>query len=87
MNVVEVLAGRGEGGSGEGGSTTQQNPEDILGPLPSGWERRETPTGRAYYVDHSSRTTQFTDPRLTGEWTHVMISQNEDPLLILVRKK
>ena len=39
---------------------------EILGQLPPGWERRETSTGRPYYVDHSTRTTQFTDPRLTG---------------------
>ena len=31
-----------------------------------GWERRETNSGRPYYVDHNSRTTQFTDPRLSG---------------------
>lgn len=36
-----------------------------LGPLPSGWEIRQTATGRYYYVDHNNRTTQFTDPRLT----------------------
>lgn len=35
-----------------------------LGPLPTGWERRETSSGRPYFLDHASRTTQFTDPRL-----------------------
>ncbi|ESO94746.1 hypothetical protein LOTGIDRAFT_117914, partial [Lottia gigantea] len=39
--------------------------EDELGPLPAGWEPRVTGTGRVYYVDHRSRTTQFTDPRLS----------------------
>ena len=36
-----------------------------LGPLPPGWEKRQSPTGRVYYVDHNKRTTQFTDPRLS----------------------
>ena len=35
-----------------------------LGPLPDGWEIRYTENGRKYFVDHMSRTTQFTDPRL-----------------------
>ena len=35
-----------------------------LGPLPDGWEIRYTEHGRKYFVDHMSRTTQFTDPRL-----------------------
>ena len=38
--------------------------EADLGTMPPGWEVRHTPTGRVYYVDHNSRTTQFTDPRL-----------------------
>lgn len=40
--------------------------DDMLGPLPTGWERRETSSGRPYFVDHTSRTTQFTDPRLSS---------------------
>ncbi len=54
----------GGGGDGPVGGRTE---EDILGPLPSGWERRETSTGRPYFVDHVNRTTQFTDPRLSGK--------------------
>ena len=38
--------------------------DDVLGAMPSGWERRETTSGRPYFLDHASRTTQFTDPRL-----------------------
>ena len=37
-----------------------------LGNLPHGWERRETSSGRSYFVDHVNKTTQFTDPRLSG---------------------
>lgn len=43
---------------------------DDLGPLPSGWELRHTPSGRPYYLDHTNRTTQFTDPRLSD--THIL---------------
>lgn len=30
-----------------------------LGPLPAGWEIRTTQSGKSYFVDHNSRTTQF----------------------------
>lgn len=33
------------------------------GELPSGWEMRHTPEGRAYFVDHNTRTTTWVDPR------------------------
>ena len=39
---------------------------EELGPLPPGWEIRNTATGRVYFVDHNNRTTQFTDPRLSA---------------------
>ncbi|SGZ56028.1 CIC11C00000003549 [Sungouiella intermedia] len=34
-----------------------------LGELPSGWEQRFTNEGRAYFVDHNTRTTTWVDPR------------------------
>ncbi|KAK9447529.1 uncharacterized protein V1518DRAFT_376799 [Limtongia smithiae] len=34
-----------------------------LGELPAGWEQRHTPEGRAYFVDHNTRTTTWVDPR------------------------
>lgn len=34
-----------------------------LGELPSGWEQRQTPEGRTYFVDHNTRTTTWVDPR------------------------
>ncbi|KAJ1962566.1 hypothetical protein IWQ62_003485 [Dispira parvispora] len=40
-----------------------------LGPLPLGWEQRFTPEGRPYFVDHSTRSTSWTDPRLQYEGT------------------
>lgn len=33
------------------------------GELPAGWEMRHTPEGRAYFVDHNTRTTTWVDPR------------------------
>ncbi|KKY14550.1 putative e3 ubiquitin-protein ligase pub1 [Diplodia seriata] len=41
--------------------TRHQNPG--TGELPSGWEMRHTPEGRAYFVDHNTRTTTWVDPR------------------------
>ena len=35
----------------------------MFGPLPAGWERREDPLGRNYYVDHNTRTTMWHLPR------------------------
>lgn len=35
-----------------------------LGPLPSGWEMRITELGKVYFVDHSTRTTTWNDPRV-----------------------
>lgn len=31
--------------------------------LPLGWEERRTPEGRAYFIDHRTRTTTWNDPR------------------------
>ncbi|BGP29820.1 hypothetical protein JCM10296v2_001566 [Rhodotorula toruloides] len=38
--------------------------DEQLGPIPSGWERRTTPSGRAYFVDHNTKTTTWDDPRI-----------------------
>ena len=35
-------------------------------PLPEGWEERQTPDGRPYFVDHNSRTTTWVDPRIAN---------------------
>ncbi|KAM4622505.1 E3 ubiquitin-protein ligase Itchy homolog [Discoglossus pictus] len=51
-----------------------QNKEyDPLGPLPTGWEKRTDATGRVYFVNHTTRTTQWEDPRSQGQL-------NEKPL-------
>ena len=54
------------------GQSTWNNPSipadinnlpESSGSLPDGWEARYTPTGRKYFVDHNSKTTQF-----AGKW-------------------
>uniref|UniRef100_A0A672NKV9 HECT-type E3 ubiquitin transferase n=1 Tax=Sinocyclocheilus grahami TaxID=75366 RepID=A0A672NKV9_SINGR len=42
------------------------NEFDPLGPLPHGWEKRTDSNGRVYFVHHSTRTTQWEDPRTQG---------------------
>ncbi|KAI8916369.1 hypothetical protein EDD86DRAFT_198382 [Gorgonomyces haynaldii] len=46
-------------------TSTESLPNNTanLGPLPAGWEQRYTPEGRAYFVDHTTRTTTWLDPR------------------------
>uniref|UniRef100_A0AAQ4PS74 HECT-type E3 ubiquitin transferase n=1 Tax=Gasterosteus aculeatus aculeatus TaxID=481459 RepID=A0AAQ4PS74_GASAC len=39
---------------------------DPLGPLPPGWERRVDSNDRVYFVNHSTKTTQWEDPRTQG---------------------
>lgn len=46
--------------------TPQPDAADPLGPLPTGWEKRTDQSGRVYFVNHSSRTTQWEDPRASG---------------------
>lgn len=47
--------------------TAAQNKEfDPLGPLPHGWEKRTDANGRAYFVHHPTRSTQWEDPRSQG---------------------
>ncbi|TPX44170.1 hypothetical protein SeLEV6574_g04666 [Synchytrium endobioticum] len=47
-------------------SNTSNSSTPIL-PLPPGWEQRHTPEGRAYYVDHNTRTTTWLDPRRVSQ--------------------
>ena len=63
---VQVLNQGSASTSSSGDATATPNRstlDEILGPLPTGWEKREN-NGRPYFIDHNSRTTQFTDPRL-----------------------
>ncbi|KAJ3342352.1 hypothetical protein HDU93_002468 [Gonapodya sp. JEL0774] len=53
---------RGGSGAPTNGRRQLSRTEDELGPLPTGWERREDGQGRTYYVDHNTRTTSWHRP-------------------------
>jgi E3 ubiquitin-protein ligase NEDD4 len=38
--------------------------EPVLGVLPANWEMRTTPTGKTFFIDHNTKSTQWEDPRL-----------------------
>lgn len=44
-------------------STTNPDTANNNEPLPAGWEQRTDPHGRAYYVDHNTRTTTWERPQ------------------------
>eukprot|EP01135_Chromosphaera_perkinsii_P011011 Nk52_evm45s2309 gene=Nk52_evmTU45s2309 len=52
---------------------SSSNPD--LGPLPPGWEERRTRDGRNFFVDHSSRNTQWEDPRLQTKMVTPTVAQ------------
>ncbi len=39
-------------------------PDGGLGRLPDGWEMKETPQGKQYFIDHNTKKTTTRDPRL-----------------------
>ncbi|XP_022914800.1 membrane-associated guanylate kinase, WW and PDZ domain-containing protein 1 [Onthophagus taurus] len=45
----------------------QSNPaiDDSLGPLPPKWEKAYTESGEVYFIDHSTGTSHWLDPRLS----------------------
>uniref|UniRef100_A0A8C1NHY8 E3 ubiquitin-protein ligase n=1 Tax=Cyprinus carpio TaxID=7962 RepID=A0A8C1NHY8_CYPCA len=51
---------------GDQATATQNKEFDPLGPLPHGWEKRTDSNGRVYFVHHTTRTTQWEDPRTQG---------------------
>ncbi|GJN88818.1 hypothetical protein Rhopal_001789-T1 [Rhodotorula paludigena] len=63
----EATAGPAISAGASGATANLAVPEDQLGALPSGWEQRRTPSGRAYYVDHNTKTTSWDDPRIPSQ--------------------
>jgi hypothetical protein len=55
----------------EGGSITNEAPKS----LPPGWERKFTPTGREYFVDHNTKTTKWTLPENVVSASNIAESQ------------
>ncbi|CAH1981351.1 unnamed protein product [Acanthoscelides obtectus] len=62
--------GQGVGGAGQQGAgpnnARRPQDDDVLGPLPEGWEERVHTDGRIFFIDHNTRTTQWEDPRLSN---------------------
>ncbi|KUJ13978.1 uncharacterized protein LY89DRAFT_651067 [Mollisia scopiformis] len=63
-NVVETIE-----------SSAETSSQSALDRLPDGWERRETPNGRTYFIDHNRRTTTWVDPRTPSAGSE---SEDED---------
>nr|CAH7759346.1 unnamed protein product [Callosobruchus chinensis] len=63
-------SGQGVGGAGQQGAglnnARRPQDDDVLGPLPEGWEERVHSDGRIFFIDHNTRTTQWEDPRLSN---------------------
>uniref|UniRef100_A0A671MGP6 HECT-type E3 ubiquitin transferase n=1 Tax=Sinocyclocheilus anshuiensis TaxID=1608454 RepID=A0A671MGP6_9TELE len=48
-----------------------QRPQQLLPPLPPGWEEKVDNLGRTYYVNHNNRTTQWKRPSKTENDNHL----------------
>ncbi|XP_019360889.1 PREDICTED: NEDD4-like E3 ubiquitin-protein ligase WWP2 isoform X1 [Gavialis gangeticus] len=66
--ALPAAAVPGEAEEPASGSGTQQPQEatQALEALPPGWEQRELPNGRVYYVDHNTKTTTWERPLPPG---------------------
>ena len=63
-------------------------PEEEEDPLPEGWEARRGIDGRAYYVNHNTRTTTWEDPRVVKEGAgQKVLTEDLGPLPVRGRKK
>uniref|UniRef100_A0A8B9ZW68 E3 ubiquitin-protein ligase n=1 Tax=Anas zonorhyncha TaxID=75864 RepID=A0A8B9ZW68_9AVES len=66
--AAPVLSSSGEPEEAAPGSSTPQARAAVLAldALPPGWEQRELPNGRVYYVDHNNKTTTWERPLPPG---------------------
>jgi len=56
-------------------------PPDLdLGPLPEGWEMGTTENGDQYFIDHKSKLTSWSDPRLDPKNRKKLIDCEDDEL-------
>ncbi|VEN34099.1 unnamed protein product [Callosobruchus maculatus] len=63
--AAQGVGGAGQQGAGPNNARRPQD-DDVLGPLPEGWEERVHSDGRIFFIDHNTRTTQWEDPRLSN---------------------
>merc|ERR1712146_475189 len=40
-----------------------EDEDDSLGPLPPNWQKAVTPGGKPYFINHSTQSTTWDDPR------------------------
>ena len=64
------LAIVGPAGDVRGPDDEEPITEQRQSPLPDGWEDRRTPDGRVYYVNHVTRTTQWSRPTQPASASH-----------------
>jgi hypothetical protein len=49
-------------------------------PLPPGWEIQYTPDGKSYFIDHNTKTTTWTDPRIRQTHSPPMMREATPPM-------
>lgn len=63
ISTSEGASGGSEAAGGSASGPVQGENSSPLEPLPPGWEEKRDATGRRYYVNHNTRTTQWERPR------------------------
>lgn len=66
----------------ESADSGNQRPQQLLPPLPTGWEEKVDNLGRTYYVNHNNRSTQWKrpsnmyarSPPLVFYWLNLMLA-------------
>lgn len=53
----------------ESADSGSQRPQQLLPPLPPGWEEKVDNLGRTYYVNHNKRNTQWKRPSNVYAWS------------------
>lgn len=71
------LAIVGPAGEVQGPAEDEVPTESRQSPLPEGWEDRRTPDGRIYYVNHVTRTTQWSRPTQPASMTQITASSQK----------
>lgn len=77
--VIPTSAPPGEVGSWRGAAPPVNIPKN-LGPLPANWEIAYTENNEKYFIDHSTGTTHWLDPRLARYLKHSILECNENEL-------
>lgn len=57
----------------ESADSGSQRPQQLLPPLPPGWEEKVDNLGRTYYVNHNNRSTQWIRPSNMYVWSSALL--------------